>query len=244
MFGHWDWGVDVCERVNSKNVKLVCDLYHLQIMDGDIAQNVRDTIQWIAHFHTAGVPTRNEIDYTQEMNYRYIAEVIAGLPFAGYVSHEWRPGSRPRSVAQPRRSARDHGRLTSRWHSRKTRNTNFRRIRMKASFRRRLPRAALAARRGDVARVARGCRAAGPARRVHHRRRPSARARGGRLGHRRDQGAADAFHQDRRHDDQGRFMLPELPDRHLQRVGARLRPGRSAARRRPPRRHGARSHAP
>jgi hydroxypyruvate isomerase len=92
IFGHWEWGVDVCERVNSKNVKLVCDLYHLQIMDGDIAQNLRDTIQWIAHFHTAGVPTRNEIDYSQEMNYRYIAEVIAELPFTGYVSHEWRPG--------------------------------------------------------------------------------------------------------------------------------------------------------
>jgi hydroxypyruvate isomerase len=91
-FGHWDWGVGVCERVNSKNVKLVCDLYHLQIMDGDIAQRVRDTIQWIAHFHTAGVPTRNEIDYSQEMNYRYIAQVIAELPFTGYVSHEWRPG--------------------------------------------------------------------------------------------------------------------------------------------------------
>jgi hydroxypyruvate isomerase len=91
IFGHWEWGVDVCERVNSKNVKLVCDLYHLQIMDGDIAQNLRDSIQWIAHFHTAGVPSRNEIDYTQEMNYRYIAEVIADLPFDGYVSHEWRP---------------------------------------------------------------------------------------------------------------------------------------------------------
>jgi hydroxypyruvate isomerase len=91
IFGHWDWGVDVCERVSSKNVKLLCDLYHLQIMDGDIAQHLRDTIQWIAHFHTAGVPTRNEIDFTQEMNYRYIAEVIASLPFTGYVSHEWRP---------------------------------------------------------------------------------------------------------------------------------------------------------
>ena len=66
------------ERVNSPNVKLVCDLYHLQIMDGDIAQNIRDTIKWIAHFHTAGVPSRNEIDFSQEMNYRYIAEVIAG----------------------------------------------------------------------------------------------------------------------------------------------------------------------
>jgi hydroxypyruvate isomerase len=103
IFGRWAWGVGVCERVNSPSVKLVCDLYHLQIMDGDIAQNVRDTIQWIAHFHTAGVPTRNEIDFSQEMNYRYIAEVIADLPFTGYVSHEWRPtpGRDPlRSIAE------------------------------------------------------------------------------------------------------------------------------------------------
>jgi hydroxypyruvate isomerase len=103
VFGRWDWGVDVCKRVNSPNVKLVCDLYHLQIMDGDVAQNIRDTIQWIAHFHTAGVPTRNEIDFSQEMNDRYIAEVIADLPYTGYVSHEWRPtpGRDPlRSIAE------------------------------------------------------------------------------------------------------------------------------------------------
>lgn len=103
VFGHWDWGVEVCERVGSPNVKLVCDLYHLQIMDGDVAARIRDTIQWIAHFHTAGVPTRNEIDFSQEMNYRYIAEVIADTPFTGYVSHEWRPtpGRDPlRSIAE------------------------------------------------------------------------------------------------------------------------------------------------
>lgn len=91
IFGHWDWGVGVCERVDSPNVKLVCDIYHMQIMDGDIARRVRDTIQWIAHFHVAGVPTRNEIDETQEINYRYLAEVIAELDYDGYVSHEWRP---------------------------------------------------------------------------------------------------------------------------------------------------------
>jgi hydroxypyruvate isomerase len=103
VFGRWSWGVGVCERVNSANVKLVCDLYHLQIMDGDIAQNIRDTIQWIAHFHTAGVPSRNEIDFSQEMNYRFIAEVIADTGFTGYVSHEWRPtpGRDPlRSIAE------------------------------------------------------------------------------------------------------------------------------------------------
>jgi hydroxypyruvate isomerase len=103
VFGHWEWGVNVCERVNSPHVKLVCDLYHLQIMDGDIAENIRKSIQWIAHFHTAGVPQRTEIDYTQEMNYRYIAQVIAELPFNGYVSHEWRvtPGRDPiRSIEE------------------------------------------------------------------------------------------------------------------------------------------------
>lgn len=104
IFGHWDWGVGVCERVDSPNVKLVCDLYHMQIMDGDLARRVRATSRWIAHFHVAGVPTRNEIDYTQEINYRYLAEVIAGLDdYDGYVSHEWRPtpGRDPlRSIAE------------------------------------------------------------------------------------------------------------------------------------------------
>jgi hydroxypyruvate isomerase len=103
IFGHWDWGIGVCERVDSPNVKLVCDLYHLQIMDGDLARYIRDTSRWIAHFHVAGVPTRNEIDYTQEINYRYIAEVIADLDYGGFVSHEWRPapGRDPlRSIAE------------------------------------------------------------------------------------------------------------------------------------------------
>ena len=91
VFGRWEWGVGVCERVSSKNVKLLCDLYHLQIMNGDIAQNLRDSIQWIAHFHAAGVPSRNELDYTQEVNWRYVASVIAELKYDGYLSHEWRP---------------------------------------------------------------------------------------------------------------------------------------------------------
>jgi hydroxypyruvate isomerase len=92
VFAHWDWGVALCERVNHPNVKIVCDIYHLQIMDGDVAEHIKKDHKWIAHFHVAGVPTRNEIDGTQELNYRYIAEVIAGLPgWDGYLSHEWRP---------------------------------------------------------------------------------------------------------------------------------------------------------
>lgn len=92
IFGRWAWGVEVCERVNSPHVKLVCDIYHLQIMDGDLETNIRASSRWIAHFHVAGVPSRNEIDDTQEINYRHVARVIASLPdFTGYVSHEWRP---------------------------------------------------------------------------------------------------------------------------------------------------------
>ena len=97
----------VIGEVDRPNVKLLFDVFHLQIMDGDIAQNIRDTIQWIAHFHTAGVPSRNEIDFSQEMNYRYIAEVIADTPFTGYVSHEWRPT--PGRPSPPMRmGARNH----------------------------------------------------------------------------------------------------------------------------------------
>ncbi len=91
VFGRWDWGVDVVSRVNSPSVKLLCDLYHLQITDGDIAWRIQESQQWIGHFHVAGVPTRQEIDETQELNFRYIAEVIASLDYDGYVSHEWRP---------------------------------------------------------------------------------------------------------------------------------------------------------
>ena len=90
--GHFSWGVDVCKRVDSSSVKMVCDIYHLQIMDGNIVQNIRENIDWIAHFHTAGVPTRNELDYTQEINYRFVAEAIADTGYTGYVSHEFRPG--------------------------------------------------------------------------------------------------------------------------------------------------------
>jgi hydroxypyruvate isomerase len=90
-FGHWDWGMEVVERVDSPGVKLLCDIYHLQVMDGDVARRVRDSIPRIGHFHVAGVPTRTEIDDSQELNFRYIAEVIAGLDYDGFVSHEWRP---------------------------------------------------------------------------------------------------------------------------------------------------------
>ena len=87
---HLSWGVELCKRVNSPRVKLLCDIYHLQIMDGNVVENIRNNIQWIAHFHTGGVPGRREIDDSQELNYRYIAKAIADLGFSGYVAHEYR----------------------------------------------------------------------------------------------------------------------------------------------------------
>ena len=91
MFDHIGWGVDVVKRVNSPRVKILFDIYHAQIMDGDIVRNIRDHFQWIAHFHTGGNPGRHEIDDTQELNYRFVMQAIADLGFTGFVSHEYSP---------------------------------------------------------------------------------------------------------------------------------------------------------
>lgn len=88
---HIAWGVDVVSRVNSPRVKILCDIYHLQIMDGDVCRNIQQNFQWIAHFHTGGVPGRHELDDTQELNYRFIAKTIADLGYTGYIAHEFRP---------------------------------------------------------------------------------------------------------------------------------------------------------
>src|SRR5678816_2557388 len=91
MFDHFSWGVDVMKRVNSPRVKILFDIYHAQIMDGDVVRNIRDNFQWIAHFHTGGNPGRHDIDDTQELNYRFIMQAIADLGFTGFVSHEYSP---------------------------------------------------------------------------------------------------------------------------------------------------------
>jgi hydroxypyruvate isomerase len=91
IFDHLAWGADVCRRVNSPRVKILFDIYHVQIMEGDVCANLTDYFPLIAHFHTAGVPGRREIDDTQELNYRFVAQTIAALGFTGYVAHEWRP---------------------------------------------------------------------------------------------------------------------------------------------------------
>lgn len=90
MCDHTTWAVDVIKRVNSPNVKVLFDIYHMQIMEGDICRTIRDNIQWLAHFHTGGVPGRHEIDDTQELNYRFVAKTLAELGFNGYIAHEYK----------------------------------------------------------------------------------------------------------------------------------------------------------
>ena len=85
------WGVEVSKRVDSPRVKLLYDIYHMQVMEGDIIATIRKNFQWIGHFHTAGVPGRHEIDETQELNYRPIAQAIVDLGFTGYFAHEYSP---------------------------------------------------------------------------------------------------------------------------------------------------------
>jgi hydroxypyruvate isomerase len=88
---HTRWGVEVCKRVNSPRVKLLYDIYHMQIMEGDVIRTIRENIQWIGHFHTAGVPGRHEIDDRQELNYRAIAQAIVDTGYTGYLAHEYSP---------------------------------------------------------------------------------------------------------------------------------------------------------
>jgi len=95
MADHTSWGVEVCRRVNSPRVKLLYDIYHMQIMEGDIIRTIQENIQYIGHFHTAGNPGRNEFDDTQELNYRAICKAIADLGFQGVLSHEYTPTRDP-----------------------------------------------------------------------------------------------------------------------------------------------------
>jgi hydroxypyruvate isomerase len=89
------FGVEVVKRVDSPRVKLLYDIYHMQIMEGDVIRTIRDNQQWIAHYHTGGVPGRHELDDTQELNWRSVAKAIADTGFTGYVAHEFVPTRDP-----------------------------------------------------------------------------------------------------------------------------------------------------
>jgi hydroxypyruvate isomerase len=88
---HTAFGVAVMRGVKSPRVKLLYDIYHMQIMEGDVIRTIRDNINWIGHFHTGGVPGRHEINDGQELNYHAIAAAIADLNYQAYVAHEFVP---------------------------------------------------------------------------------------------------------------------------------------------------------
>ena len=88
---HSAWGFAVCQQVDSPNVKVLFDIYHMQIMEGDVIRTIRDNIRWIGHFHTAGVPGRRDLDNTQELNYAGICRAIAETGYNLYVGHEFKP---------------------------------------------------------------------------------------------------------------------------------------------------------
>lgn len=98
MADHTAWGVRVAEQVNSPRVKLLYDIYHMQIMEGDLIDTIRKNIRWIGHFHSGGVPGRHNLDDAQEVNWRAVARTIADLKFQGYFAHEFVPQGDPLSA--------------------------------------------------------------------------------------------------------------------------------------------------
>jgi hydroxypyruvate isomerase len=86
-----NWGVELAKRLGSENFKLLYDIYHMQIDEGDVIRTIKENHQYIAHYHTAGVPGRNEIDETQELNYKAIMKAIAETGFKGFVAQEFIP---------------------------------------------------------------------------------------------------------------------------------------------------------
>jgi hydroxypyruvate isomerase len=95
MCDHTAWGVRVLEEVNSPNIKLLYDIYHMQIMEGDLIATIRAQGKWIGHYHTGGVPGRHELDNTQEVNWAAVMRTIAATGFKGYVAHEFVPTADP-----------------------------------------------------------------------------------------------------------------------------------------------------
>ncbi|MGB6935094.1 MAG: TIM barrel protein [Acidobacteriaceae bacterium] len=95
MCDHTAWGVDVMQQVNSPNVKLLYDVYHMQIMEGDLIDTIQQNIQWIGHFHTGGVPGRHELNDQQEVQWDGVMRGIVAANFHGYVAHEFIPAGDP-----------------------------------------------------------------------------------------------------------------------------------------------------
>jgi hydroxypyruvate isomerase len=95
MADHTAWGVALVKKVGSPRVKLLYDIYHMQIMEGDVIRTIRESIDSIAHFHTAGVPGRHDIDGRQELNYPAICRAIVETGYTGFLAQEFTPTGEP-----------------------------------------------------------------------------------------------------------------------------------------------------
>lgn len=102
---HTAWGVELCKRLNSERFKLLYDIYHMQIMEGDVIATLKKSHAYIAHYHTGGVPGRNEIDETQELHYPAIMNAILETGFKGHVAQEFIP-KRPDAIASLKQGVR------------------------------------------------------------------------------------------------------------------------------------------
>lgn len=91
MCDHTAWGVDLCKSIGSDNFKLLYDIYHMQIMEGDVIATIKEHNSHISHYHTGGVPGRAEIDDTQELNYPAIARAIVATGYKGFIGQEFIP---------------------------------------------------------------------------------------------------------------------------------------------------------
>jgi hydroxypyruvate isomerase len=97
MADHTAWGVAVMKEVNSPHVKLLYDIYHMQIMEGDLIATIKENIQWLGHFHTGGVPGRHELNNTQEVQWDGVMRGIVETGYKGYVAHEFVPTGDPKT---------------------------------------------------------------------------------------------------------------------------------------------------
>jgi hydroxypyruvate isomerase len=101
MYDKTEWGVRLCKMIGSPRFKLLYDIYHMQIMEGDVIRTIEQNFEHIAHYHTGGNPGRNEIDETQELNYPAIVKAILKKKFTGFLAQEFIPKREPiSSLAQ------------------------------------------------------------------------------------------------------------------------------------------------
>jgi hydroxypyruvate isomerase len=101
MYDKTAWGVELCKKVGSDRFKLLYDIYHMQIMEGDVIRTIRECKDYIAHYHTGGNPGRHEIDETQELNYGAIVKAIVATGYKGFLGQEFIPVKDPlKSLAQ------------------------------------------------------------------------------------------------------------------------------------------------